>query len=442
MGSTSCLRVRGRFVLQGEVRVPGDKSVSHRAAMLLSLSQGEARITGFLRSRDCLATVNALRRMGVQIDQTNESELIVNGVGLRGLSEPHDVIDCGNSGTLVRLILGILAGQRFVAFLTGDQSLRSRPMRRVIWPLREMGAFIVARGDDTRLPIAIRGGSLTPISFAPEISSAQVKSCVLLAGTLANGITVVSETRPTRDHTERMLEYLGAGISSSDGRISVEGRIPLVAKDIAVPGDISSAAFALCTAAASPGSRLTVRGVGVNPTRTGVLRVLQRMGARMVVGKRWSANNESFADLTVTGAELTSVDIGPEEIPDVIDEIPILALTATQCTGTTTIRGASELRVKESDRLYTIEKMLTSLGADVEVHGDDLRISGRSRLRPCVVDSCGDHRIAMTAAMAAAFVDGEVDIADTECIETSFPDFEGFLSELAGPGSVESFRPN
>lgn len=428
--------------MQGEVRVPGDKSISHRAAMLLSLSQGEARITGFLSSRDCLATVNALRAMGVEIDQTGGSELAVKGVGLSGLSEPGDIIDCGNSGTLVRLVLGILAGQQFTAFLTGDQSLRSRPMGRVIRPLREMGAFIVARGGDTRLPIAVRGGSLTPISFVPEIPSAQVKSCVLLAGLLSSGITTVSETRRTRDHTERMLEYLGAGIRSSDGRIEVEGRIALVAKDIAVPGDISSAAFALCTAAASLGSRLTVRGVGVNPTRTGVLRVLQRMGARVTVERQWSANNEDFADLTVSGAELQSVDIGPEEIPDVIDEIPILALTATQCAGTTTIRGASELRVKESDRLYTIEKMLTSLGADVEVRGDDLSITGPSRLRPCVVDSCGDHRIAMTAAMAAAFVDGAVDITDTDCIETSFPGFQEFLSGLAGTGSVESFCLN
>jgi 3-phosphoshikimate 1-carboxyvinyltransferase len=410
--------------------------------MLLSLSEGEARITGFLASSDCLATLNALRAMGVQIGQTSRSELIVQGVGLNGLSEPHDVIDCGNSGTLVRLILGILAGQRFAAFLTGDQSLRSRPMGRVVRPLREMGALIVGRGGDALLPVAIRGGSLVSISFAPEIPSAQVKSCVLLAGILANGITAVSETRRTRDHTERMLEYLGAKIRSSQGRIDVEGRIPLIAKDIAIPGDISSAAFALCTAAASPGSRLTVRGVGVNPTRTGVLRVLQRMGARVIVEKRWSANNEGVADLTVVGAELRSVDIGPLEIPDVIDEIPILALTATQCTGVTTIRGAAELRVKESDRLYAIENLLTALGADVAVHGHDLRITGRSRLRPCVVDSCGDHRIAMTAAMAASFLDGEINVTGVDCIETSFPDFQGFLSELAGPGSVESFVLN
>lgn len=442
VGSISCLRVRGPFTSQGEVRVPGDKSISHRAAMLLSLSQGEARITGFLASRDCLATVRALCAMGVRVDRTSQSELIIRGVGLNGLSEPDDLIDCGNSGTLMRLILGVLAGHGFTAFLTGDQSLRSRPMGRVIRPLKEMGAAIVARGQDTLPPIAVRGGRLTPISFAPDIPSAQVKSCVLMAGLFSSGITTVSEARRTRDHTERMLEYLGARIRSAGGRIEIEGGTPLNARDIAVPGDISSAAFALCTAAASPGSRLTVRGVGVNPTRIGVFRVLQRMGARVTVDKQWTVNNEDFADLTVTGASLRSVDIGPEEIPDVIDEIPILALTATQCTGTTTIRGAGELRVKESDRLSAIEKMLTSLGADVAVCDNDLRISGPSQLRPSVVDSCGDHRIAMTAAMAAAFIDGAVDVTDTGCIETSFPDFQGFLSKLAGPESVESFGLN
>lgn len=432
------LRVKGPFAVQGEARVPGDKSISHRAALLLSLAEGSAKVSGFLRSTDCMATVNALRSMGTVIEFHGEDEMIVRGVGLNGFSEPDDVIDCGNSGTLMRLVLGLLAGQPYAAVLTGDTSLRSRPMGRVIEPLKAMGAIVVARNRDTLPPVTVRGGSLRAISFTPKVPSAQVKSCVLLAGLLADGVTEVNEARKTRDHTERMLEFLGARILSSNGGIRVDGRSRLVARDIHVPGDISSAAFAVCVAAACPGARLTVRGLGINATRTGVLRVLERMGAQIEIASKRSVNNEDVADLVVTGGILRGVDIPAAEIPDIIDEIPIIALIATQCTGVTTIRGATELRVKESDRVSSIEEMLRRLGADVSVLGDDITIRGPSRLRPCAVDSRGDHRIAMTAAVAAAFVDGVVEIRDADCIETSFPGFSRFLKAVSSSGWVES----
>ncbi len=439
MRQVSGLRVKGPFPVQGEIRVPGDKSISHRAVMLLALSRGKATIKGFLASDDCMATVNAFRSMGVDIRFLDGGDVEVRGVGLRGLSEPGDVIDCGNSGTLMRLILGILAGQPLTAFLSGDASLRSRPMSRVIRPLSEMGATVMARRDGSLPPLAIKGGHLSAISFSPDVASAQVKSCVLLAGILADGITQVNELRPTRDHTERMLDYLGARVSNADGSIRVEGGCELVARDIAVPGDISSAAFALCVAAASPGCRLTVKGVGTNERRAGVIRILERMGASIEIQAKWSANNEDFADLVVTGTSLRGVDISRHEIPDIIDEIPILSLIATQCKGTTTIRGAGELRVKESDRLKGIDRMLTSLGAKVAVSGDDIVIEGQSRLMQCRIDSSSDHRLAMSAAMAAAFVDGVVEVADTDCITTSFPEFTHLLRTMAGDDSVESF---
>lgn len=433
------LRVKGPFSPQGDIKVPGDKSISHRAALLLALSNGTAKVHGFLKSDDCMATVKALRSMGVRIDFENESTLVVTGAGLTGLSEPPDVIDCGNSGTLMRLILGILAGQSFTTFLTGDASLRSRPMDRVIDPLRAMGATILARGRDKHPPIAIRGGSLSQIVYSPPVASAQVKSSILLAGLFADGETEVRELRMTRDHTERMLEYLGAQVFRSAGSVKVRGNCELVAKDIVVPGDISSAAFAICAAAASPGSHLTVRGVGVNPTRTGLLRVLERMGADIEVLDERIVSNEPVADLVVHGKQLQAVVIQPDEIPDIIDEIPILSLVATQCTGTTSILGAGELRVKESDRLLSIEDVLTRLGASVSVIGNDIKVIGPTRLKPCTVESFGDHRIAMMAAMAAAFVDGVIDVRDTGCIDTSFPGFERVLTELSTIDSVESY---
>jgi 3-phosphoshikimate 1-carboxyvinyltransferase len=402
------------------------------------MAEGSAKVSGFLRSADCLATVDALRSMGVSIEFHGEGDMTIRGVGPDGFSEPDDVIDCGNSGTLMRLILGLLAGQPFTAVLTGDASLRSRPMSRVIEPLRTMGATIMARKGDTRPPVTVRGGALSGISFTPSVPSAQVKSCVLLAGLLADGVTEVNEARKTRDHTERMLEYLGANVVSSDDGVRVGGQSRLIARDIVVPGDISSAAFAVCAAAACPGAHLTVRGVGINPSRTGVLRVLERMGAQIEVKSRRCVNNEEVADLVVTGTRLSGVDVPPGEIPDIIDEIPIIALIATQCTGVTTIRGAAELRVKESDRVSSIEEMLKNFGADVSVTGDDITVGGPSRLRPCTVDSHGDHRIAMTAAVAAAFVDGVVEIRDTDCIDTSFPCFIRFLEAVSSSGRVES----
>ena len=429
--SEKTLKVKGPFRIQGDVEVPGDKSISHRAVLLLALSNGTAKINGFLHSADCIATINAMRSLGVEVDLSNPAQVTIKGVGLFGLTEPEDIIDCGNSGTLMRLILGILAGQNLTVFLTGDDSLRLRPIDRVIDPLRSMGATILARAENTRAPVAIRGGDLAPIAYTLPVASAQVKSCVLLAGLFARGVTEVHESRPTRDHTERMLEYLGARVRRVPGGVAVEGRSPLEARDIEVPGDISSAAFVICSAAASPNSSLTVKRVGVNPTRIGLLRVLERMGADIEIRSRRVVNNEPVADVAVVGRQLRGVTILPEEIPDIIDEIPILSLIATQCYGTTSILGAGELRVKESDRLQAIKDMLERLGASVSVEGQDIRISGPAKLRPCTIDSRGDHRIAMTAAMAGAFVDGVVEVRGADCVDISFPGFDRFLAELS-----------
>lgn len=435
------LRVRGPFSIRGDVEVPGDKSISHRAALLLAIANGTAKINGFLCSTDCMATVDAVRSMGVEVEFVGESQVVVEGVGLSGLAEPSNVIDCCNSGTLMRLVMGILAGQSGTAFLTGDASLRSRPMERVIEPIRSMGATVLARSNDTRPPIVIRGGHLSPIVYTPPVASAQVKSCILLAGLFASGNTEVHESRQTRDHTERMLEYLGARVNREPGRVAVRGRCDLEARDIEIPGDMSSAAFAICTAAASPYSKVVIRRVGINPTRIGVLRVLERMGADIRVSSERVVNNEPVADVKVVGRQLLGTVIGPEEVPDIIDEIPILALIATQCLGTTEILGVGELKVKESDRLQAVEDMLARLGASVTVEGQNIRVNGPANLLPCTIDSRGDHRIAMTAAMAGAFVDGVVEVIGADCIDVSFPGFERFLVNLSRDGSAERHCP-
>lgn len=407
------------------MHIPPDKSISHRAVLIGSLSEGRVVIKNFLHAEDCIATVNAMRLLGVSIVESGKGEIVVEGVGLTGLKPPPATIDCGNSGTTMRLLMGILAAQSFSSRLTGDQYLRKRPMDRVIRPLRQMGAKIQGLQGDTRAPIEIEGAQLNPTSYESPIASAQVKSAILLAGLYCKGRTSVREPYKSRDHTERMLHQFGAHIEVERLAVSVTGPATLRAHEIVVPGDISSAAFLLAAAALVPGSELLIHDVGLNPTRTGFLSVLSRMGAH-ISGTDVADDglNEPSGNLSVRGTEqLRAFRIGPEDIPALIDEVPILAVVALRAEGTSVIEGARELRVKETDRLSAVVKNLSALGARVREMPDGLVIDGPQRLRGGAVDSFGDHRIAMAMAVAGLIADGPVTISDTDCVATSFPGF-------------------
>lgn len=422
--------------IQGEIRVPGDKSISHRAVLLAAMSNGVCVIRGFLPSQDCLRTVDAMRSLGVTIDQPDATTLIVHG--RRGeFQAPAHPIDCGNSGTLMRLLCGIAASQPFETTLVGDASLSSRPMRRVIEPLSEMGAHFTATEPGTTAPLTIRGSRLNPIRYQLPVASAQVKSAILLAAMRTPGKTTVIEPVPTRDHTERMLDYflvrsqreeVGNGIA-----ISIYGDQIAESRDFQVPGDISSAAFWLVAAGAQPDSDLLVREVGLNGTRTGILSVLLRMGAhlREVIGD--CEHGELRGEIRIQGSQLHGTVIEREEIPKLIDEIPILAVAGALAEGRTVIRDAKELRVKESDRLAAIAANLTAMGVDVVEFEDGLEIYGGAPLMGGRLKSYGDHRIAMAFAVAGMFTEEETIIEDTDCISTSYPGFDEQLQGLLTP---------
>lgn len=417
--------------LAGEVTVPGDKSISHRAVMFGALADGVTRVTGFLPGADCLSTVDCFRKLGVQIDLHSPTELSVHGVGLNGLQEPSDVLDVGNSGTTARLMLGILAGQPFHCTVTGDASIRKRPMGRVAGPLREMGAQIDGRDGGRLAPLSVRGGGLKAIRYASPVASAQVKSGVLLAGLFAEGVTGVSEPEPSRDHTERMLQAFGVAVTEQDGAIAVRGGSRLTATDVHVPGDISSAAFLLVAASIVPGSDVTIRGVGLNPTRTGILDVLLEMGADIEVLEERMAGGEPMADLRVRGRQLRGTTVRGAIIPRLIDEVPVLAVAATQAEGVTEIRDAAELKVKESNRIATTANELRKFGADVEELEDGLRIRGGAPLQGgAVIETHHDHRIAMAMAVAALVAAGPTTINDWESVDVSFPGFAELLQNL------------
>jgi 3-phosphoshikimate 1-carboxyvinyltransferase len=417
--------------LRGATAVPGDKSISHRSVMFGALAEGVTHVTGFLPGADCLSTVNCFRKLGVTVEQVSATELKVHGVGLYGLQEPGDVLDVGNSGTTMRLLLGILAGQPFHATLTGDASIRRRPMGRVTVPLREMGAKIDGREEGRLAPLSVRGGGLKAIRYDSPVASAQIKSAVLLAGLFADGKTSVREPEPSRDHTERMLRAFGVDVQERDGLITVTGGSRLTATAIEVPGDISSAAFLLVAAAILPGSDVTIRGVGVNPTRTGILDVLREMGAEIELLKERESGGEPIADIRVQGGELRAVTVGGATIPRLIDEIPVLAVAATQAVGVTEIRDAKELKVKESNRIATTAAELRKFGAKVEELEDGLRIIGRTPLSGgAVIETYHDHRIAMAMAVAALAADGPTTIRDWEAVDVSFPGFELLLQNL------------
>ena len=414
--------------LRGRVRVPGDKSISHRAALIGALARGDTVIHNFLRADDCLHTVSCLRALGVGIEDEG-SRLIVRGMGPRWRA-PMTPLDAGNSGTTMRLLAGILAGQPFQTELTGDASLRTRPMDRIVEPLSRMGARIVASGDGRFPPLRITGGSLRGITYTLPVASAQVKSAVLLAGLLAEGPTTVVEPTPTRDHTERMLAAFGAPIRRDGDRVSVTAAA-LRGHEVRVCGDISSAAFLLAAAAGMPGSELTIEHVGLNPTRTGFLDVLRALGAEADVRQTGEDAGEPVGAVTVRGQRLRGVRIGGSLIPRVIDELPVLCVIATAAEGETVISDAAELRVKESDRIAVIARGLRALGGEVEERPDGLTVYG-SRLHGGRVGSAGDHRIAMAFAVAGLLAGGPVTVEGAESIKVSFPEFGRVLQEVTG----------
>ncbi len=421
-------KIRRAPTIHAEIKVPGDKSISHRSIMLAALANGTAQITGFLPSEDCLSTMKAFQQLGVQIERVDETTLVVHGT--RGkFTAPTGDIDCGNSGTTMRLLSGILAAQPFRSRLIGDASLSKRPMKRVMQPLAQMGARITAEGGDGRAPLFIEGGSLTGIAYNSPVASAQVKSAVLLAGLFAKGTTSVTEPDQSRDHTERMLAWHVAHPRRNGLTVSVLGGQSLESRDFDVPGDISSAAFWLVAAAAQPGARLMVENVGLNPTRTGILAVLIRMGAQVneIIG---SSEGEPRGSVEVRGTRLKATTICGKEIPNVIDELPILAVAAALAEGRTVIRDAKELRVKETDRIAAVAKNLRAFGVQVEEREDGMEIVGGCPLHGAEVESFGDHRIAMSAAILGLFAEGQTIIHDTDCVATSYPGFYETLQHV------------
>lgn len=408
--------------LRGEVRVPGDKSISHRAIMLAAIAEGTSRISGFLEGEDTIATARAFAQMGVRIEAPQASERIVHGVGLHGLKEPSAPIDCGNAGTGMRLLCGLLSGQSFDSILVGDESLSRRPMRRVIDPLAKMGASIGAEEGGVP-PLRIRGKlKLSGIDYTLPVASAQVKSAVLLAGLYASGTTIVREPHPTRDYTERMLAAFGWPIEFSAGMASLSDGHTLRASDVIVPADFSSAAFFVVAACVIPGSEIILKDVGMNPRRTGLLRALRLMGANILETGLREHGGEPVADLVVRHAALRGVDVPLDIVPDMIDEFPALFVAAAVAQGTTRITGAAELRVKESDRIAVMAKGLRALGVSIEETPDGAVIEGGT-LRGGEVDSVGDHRCAMSFAIAGAVASESVRIADCANVATSFPGF-------------------
>ena len=490
------IRVKGKSPLKGVFSLPGDKSISHRAVMLGAIANGLTEVDGFATGEDCANTVKALQSLGVDIkvvgvrfiepvrtgainvaptDGKKENfygaRLIIEGRGLHGLKKADGIIDAGNSGTTIRILLGILAGQPFQTCITGDESLKRRPMRRVTEPLMKMGARISGRDGANFAPLTIEGGVLRPIPHVSPIPSAQVKSAVLLAGLYADGKTQVTEPLLSRDHTERMLKYFGAEIDTpgtqacrgsidrtrNNGRhkpvpgqsllltgsgvhesrpyknltVAIKGEQELEGKKFNIPGDISAASFFITAAAIIPDSNIKVSSAGVNPTRTRLIDILQKAGAKIKLSHSKEELFEPVADITVEGSEVNPLEIRPDDIPGVQDEIPVLAVAGAVIGGQTTIRGARELRVKESDRIKSLATNLSRLGADVEELEDGLSIRGGKPLVGCEVDSFGDHRIAMAMVIAGLMADGETIVLNTECIDTSFPEFIDTIKMLA-----------
>ena len=427
--------------LEGTVSTAGDKSISHRAALLNSIADGTAHVSNFCVGDDRTSMLGCLQGLGVKITECSDCDVCsdedcfeVAGVGLNGLQEPSDVLYAGNSGTTTRLVAGLLAGQPFLSVLTGDDSLRSRPMGRIVDPLREMGAGFMGRNGDTLLPLSVRGGDLNAIEYDLKVASAQVKSAILIAGLYANGRTVVRSPGQSRDHTERMMRYMGAAVDINGLSVSVQTS-NLTATNVRVPGDISSAAFWMVAGAAHPNASIRLNNVGINPSRTGVIEVLQSMGASLRMENVVEDESEPAADIIVESSDLRGVEIAGDIIPQLIDELPVLALAAARAKGETVIRDAEELRVKESDRIKATVKGLADLGADIEETSDGMVIRGGRKLRGTDVRSFGDHRIAMTMGIAGTISDGETSIDEADAADVSYPTFWSTLESVSGPSS-------
>ena len=417
--------------LKGELSPPPDKSISHRALIFCSISNGRSRVKNLLMAEDPISTMNAMRALGADIRQY-DNEIVITGTGLHGLREPEDVINCGNSGTTMRLLTGLLSAQPFFSVLTGDSSLRGRPMKRVITPLSMMGANIYGREQNSLAPLAIRGNRLKGIEYSSPVASAQVKSAVLLAGLYADGTTTVVEPRKSRDHTERMLPAFGANLKVDGLRVSVTPVDELHPQDITVPGDFSSAAFFLVAALVVKGSEVMIRNVCINPTRTGLIEVIKLMGGSMEILNERDVSGEPVADILCRYTDqLKAVDVPEELVPSMIDEFPIFSVLATQADGVTTIRGAEELRVKESDRIKTMATELSKMGAEVEEYPDGMSIRGPVKLRGATLQSHHDHRVAMALSVAALLAEGETTILGTEAVDISFPGFYDELKRLS-----------
>ncbi|MEK3765230.1 3-phosphoshikimate 1-carboxyvinyltransferase [Solibacillus sp. FSL K6-4121] len=419
-----------QVALQGNIRVPGDKSISHRAVMFGSIAKGRTTVTGFLLGEDCLSTIDCFKKLGVEfeVDGTN---VTIDSPGIDNWTEPKEVLYTGNSGTTTRLMLGILSGTSLHTVMTGDSSIGKRPMRRVADPLRLMGAQIAGRENGQYTPLAIQGGPLQAIDYTMPVASAQVKSAILLAGLRAQGTTIVRESEVSRDHTERMLRQFGANVTVKDGVVSFEGGQQLTGTHVNVPGDISSAAFFLVAGAVTSNSRIVLENVGVNETRDGILQVLQNMGANMTLEIDDANAAEPTATITVESSQLKGTVIEGAIIPRLIDEIPIIALLATQAAGKTIIKDAEELKVKETNRIDAVVNELKKLGANIEATDDGMIIEGPTKLTGASLKTYGDHRIGMMGAVAALIANGEVTLDDADCIAVSYPSFFEHLNRLS-----------
>jgi len=424
------MRIEPVPALEGHVAVPGDKSISHRAVLVGALCESETRISGFGRSADTEASISAVRALGIAVEEHDVDTLTIRGAGLTGFREPSGPIDCGNAGTLMRLVAGILSAQPGRFELIGDESLSARPMGRIAEPLRRMGALI--ESTDGHAPLVIEGAPLSAIDYELPVPSAQVKSAVLLAGLFAEGETTVVEPVPTRDHTERLLERAGARVTRRPKSVSVDGAERLTLDELEIPGDFSSAAPFLVAAAIVPGSTLTVHGVGLNPRRTGLLDVLERMGARVAVYNRRLVGGEPAGDIEMRTSELVAAAVSAAEVPSLIDELPLLALAACHARGETVVRGAGELRLKESDRIEGLVEGLRRIGGHLRATRDGFRVRGvPTRLRGGIIESRGDHRLAMLGAVAGVSSQEGVELGGPEAVDVSFPGFFEVLRQLA-----------
>ncbi|MFD0048593.1 3-phosphoshikimate 1-carboxyvinyltransferase [Actinomycetes bacterium NPDC127524] len=414
--------------LRGSIKVPGDKSISHRSIMFGSIAEGKTTVENFLPGADCLSTISCFKALGVQIFADGDSVSII-GKGLEGLIEPTEQLDVGNSGTTIRLMMGILAGIDFHVSIQGDSSIAKRPMNRVVQPLRQMGAKIDGRKDGNFTPLSLRGGQLRGIRYELPVASAQVKSSILLAGLQAEGETVIIEPEKTRDHTERMITLFGGEIEKDGHKITIKGGQKLKGTHISVPGDISSAAFFMAAAAITENSEVILENVGLNPTRTGIIDVLKEMGADITIDHA-EESGEPYGTITVRSSQLRGITIGGSLIPRLIDEIPIIALLAAHASGTTIIKDAAELKVKETNRIDTVAGELSKLGADIRAADDGLIINGGKPLAGNTVSSHGDHRIGMMLAIAGLITEGEMNLTGSEAIEVSYPQFFDHLNTL------------